>query len=69
LTSLLVCPSLNIVNIMNTSKPTSRRHRKRSPLTAEKLIRKMQKHPTLTAIVLGLVFAALAAYVAVGMAT
>lgn len=55
--------------VMNTTKLTTRRHRKKSPLTAEKLIRKMQKPPTLTAIVLGLVFAALAAYVAVGMAT
>lgn len=54
---------------MNTSRSTTRRHRKKSPLTAEKLIRKMQKHPTVTAIVLGLLFAAMAAYVAIDMAT
>lgn len=56
-----------MVNIMNTSKPSSRRHRKKSPLTSESLIRKMQKPPTLTAMMLGLVFAMAAAYVAVGM--
>ena len=55
-------------NNTNSSKSTSRRRRKKGPLTAEKLIRKMYKHPTLTAIVLGTVFAAMAAYVAVGMA-
>ena len=55
-------------NTTSSSKSTSRRHRKKGPLTAAKLIRKMLKHPTLTAIVLGTVFAAMAAYVAVGMA-
>ena len=53
---------------MNSSRSTSRRHRKKSPLTAEKLIRKMQKHPTVTAIILGLLFAMAAAYIAVDMA-
>ena len=55
-------------NTTNTSKSTCRRHRKKGPITTEKLIRKMHKHPTITAIVLGTVFAAIAAYVAVGMA-
>jgi hypothetical protein len=54
---------------MNTSKSTHRRHRSKRPLTAKRLIQKMQQHPTLTAIVLGLVFAVAAAYLAIDMAT
>ena len=45
----------------------------KKPLTGESLIRKMQQHPTLTAVVLGMVFAvaaaAAAAYLAVDLAT
>ena len=53
---------------MNSSRSTSRRHRKKSPLTAEKLIRILQMHPTTTAIIMGIVFAMAAAYIAVDMA-
>ena len=58
----------DLFHTMNPSQSTRRQHRKKSPLTAEKLIRQMQKHPTLTAMMLGLVLAMAAAYVAVGMA-